>query len=184
MAKIESFYTTTRKGLPAKVETPQDHDAQELLDVSREMVRHSPYFLTDISEFAYTLEQEKMILDSHLSHPHELAIQARVDGRIAGVLTFRNGFRKKVSHHGEIGMGVAPGFFRQGIGQLLLDVFLDWAKADSQIEQIRLQVFESNTPAVQLYLNSGFEIEGRQIKGIKFNDGTYDDVLCMVKMIK
>ena len=47
------------------------------------------------------------------------------------------------------------------------------------MESIRLQVHARNTGAQHLYLKMGFIEEGRERRGVKFLDGTYDDVISM-----
>ncbi|WP_409513980.1 GNAT family N-acetyltransferase [Variovorax sp. MHTC-1] len=47
-------------------------------------------------------------------------------------------------HRCLLGMGVHREWRRSGIGQRLLDVAIEWAKADQQLEWIDLQIVDCN----------------------------------------
>ncbi len=81
------------------------------------------------------------------------------------------------THCGRLGMGVRREYRRKGIGKKLLDATLNKARAKG-LERIELEVYASNLPAIELYKQSGFSIEGVKKKGRKL-DGAYDDVVCM-----
>jgi ribosomal-protein-alanine N-acetyltransferase len=56
---------------------------------------------------------------------------------------------------------VPPETRRQGVGHLLVDTILAWAR-DLGASEIRLEVRESNAPALRLYEACGFVVEGRR----------------------
>jgi len=63
-------------------------------------------------------------------------------------------------HRCLLGMGVHREWRRSSIGQRLLDVAIEWAKADPQMEWIDLQVIASNGAAVRIYERAGFTETG------------------------
>jgi ribosomal protein S18 acetylase RimI-like enzyme len=81
------------------------------------------------------------------------------------------------THCGHLGMGVQKDYRRKGIGRKLLLTTINKAKIYG-LERIELDVYDSNKPAVNLYKEMGFIIEGIKKKGRKL-DGKYDDVLYM-----
>lgn len=181
MARIQATQVKTHRGLQVLIDHPEIKDAEELLKISQLVVDINPYMLSETPEFTYTVEQERAIINAYLTHPSEFLIVARVDGKIIGMLSFRVGFRRKISHHGEIGMAVHPDFLNLGVGQVLLNSVIQWATDHPYLEQIRLQVFKRNQVAINLYEKNHFEVEGVQVGGVKYLDGTYDDVICMVR---
>jgi RimJ/RimL family protein N-acetyltransferase len=92
--------------------------------------------------------------------------------------------KKKNSHTGEFGVSVHPNMQRQGIGKLLIESLLAWAKENVRIEKVYLNVFATNTHAVKLYERLGFREEGRHIKAVKQLNGEYVDVLQMYTLTK
>jgi RimJ/RimL family protein N-acetyltransferase len=59
----------------------------------------------------------------------------------------------------DLGLMVAAGHRRRGIGRSLLEQAVEWARS-SQIEKLELHVFPHNEPAIKLYEQFGFEREG------------------------
>ena len=81
------------------------------------------------------------------------------------------------THCGSLGMGVRADFRRLGIGARLLERTIAAAR-EIGIERVELEVFASNVPAVRLYEQAGFVVEGVKKKGRKL-DGEYDDLVQM-----
>ncbi|HEY3092734.1 MAG TPA: GNAT family N-acetyltransferase [Vicinamibacterales bacterium] len=83
------------------------------------------------------------------------------------------GFR----HGGRLGMGIAREFRGNGIGRRLLDAAVRGAR-DAGLSRVELEVFSSNTSAINLYERYGFVREGVHRKG-RIIDGRVEDVLMM-----
>ena len=78
-------------------------------------------------------------------------------------------------------MGVLKEYRNQGLGSQLLEKTLAHAKTNG-LEKVELEVYESNTAAVNLYIKFGFEVEGKRIKSRKL-DGCYDNIIQMGKFL-
>jgi RimJ/RimL family protein N-acetyltransferase len=106
---------------------------------------------------------------------HLIAVDA--SGEVVGwcdVVRFQlEGFR----HVGRLGMGLVPRARGTGLGRRLVEETLKSAR-DRGIQRVQLDVFASNTRAIKLYQNLGFEAEGRQRRARKL-DGEYDDLVLM-----
>jgi ribosomal protein S18 acetylase RimI-like enzyme len=85
------------------------------------------------------------------------------------------------THVGILGMGVLKEFRRQGIGTRLMERTISEAK-ERGLERIELEVYASNTPAINLYEKWGFVCEGVKKKARKL-DGVYDDIIVMAFFI-
>jgi len=72
---------------------------------------------------------------------------------------------------------VAESSRRRGIGRLLLEQALDWART-SDIRKIELHVFPWNEPAIGLYESFGFVREGYR-RAHYARAGTYVDAILM-----
>ena len=65
-----------------------------------------------------------------------------------------------------------------GIGRVLMEACMQWAKFNPSIEKLGLSVFTTNARAIHLYEEMGFKEEGRRAREYKMRDGSYrDDVL-------
>lgn len=78
---------------------------------------------------------------------------AEVDRQIAGTVSIGPGDRDSIA--AVTAMWVDPRFRRSGLGALLLDTVLDWARAQG-VREVRLWVTEVNTSAQRLYERNGF----------------------------
>ncbi len=89
-----------------------------------------------------------------------LMVVAEVDDEIVGMLTLgRYGEVEKTRHIRNLGMGVAKEFRGIGVGRVLVDYAVKWAKRKG-VEKIVLSVFSTNRKAIRLYEKFGFEHEG------------------------
>lgn len=78
-------------------------------------------------------------------------------------------------HRVQLGMGVHPGYRRQGIGRALLRTTVAWCKAEPSVVWIDLGVFGGNDAARALYDDEGFEVIGLtrdrfRVDGISIDD--------------
>ncbi len=106
--------------------------------------------------------------------PHFLALEgSSVVGWIDIALDWKTAF----SHKGTLGMGVIQEYRRKGVGTRLMARAIKRAK-EIGLEKIELEVFESNTGAIELYRKFGFREEGRKMRGSKI-DGRYENNLLM-----
>ena len=117
-------------------------------------------------------------------NPIEVLILAIFDGKIVGNIDFHAGNRRRIAHVGEFGMGMLPEFRNKGLGSLLLESMIEWAKQTAQLEKINLHVIDSNAQAIGLYRKFGFKEEGRRPRQFKYSDGNYADDVLMSKLIK
>jgi RimJ/RimL family protein N-acetyltransferase len=80
-------------------------------------------------------------------------------------------------HVGRLGMGLLPAYRGQGLGKGLLREALSRAFG-AGLSRVELEVFASNVPAVRLYAQERFVLEGRKRRG-RILDGVEDDILVM-----
>ncbi|QDK37621.1 GNAT family N-acetyltransferase [Bdellovibrio sp. NC01] len=173
----------TKNGNDVLIGTPSISDSAELLAVAKRIMTESKHLLTQGDEFQFTVEMQEKRIRDFTDHPDGLLLVAKIDGKIVGMTDFKVGGRRRIAHHGMLGLSFVPEYTGKGLGRLLMNELISWAQANPRVEALRLEVHSKNTPAVTLYEKLGFKIEGRQIKGIKFDDDSYDDVLTMVLFV-
>lgn len=103
---------------------------------------------------------------------------AVMDGSVVGTLDLqRISGSPKTDHVRELGMGVMKEYRSSGIGTALMDYAITWSRGHG-IEKIVLDVFSTNTAALEFYRKSGFEVEGVGKKTAKIA-GKYVDLIRM-----
>lgn len=80
----------------------------------------------------------------------------------------------------ELGMLVAPGGRRRGVGTALLLACIEWARAAGATEVV-LHVFPHNHAALALYRKHGFEERARILRAYGRKSGERWDVIRMVR---
>ncbi|MEO7804606.1 MAG: GNAT family N-acetyltransferase, partial [Actinomycetota bacterium] len=80
-------------------------------------------------------------------------------------------------HTAELGMSVAATHRRLGVGTVLIEGAVDWARA-FDVEKLCLQVFPHNERARALYRKVGFVEEGLRTRHAKLSYG-YEDLIQM-----
>ena len=101
---------------------------------------------------------------------------AEADGRIVGRLSLARDTHPASPHVADLGLMVAAGHRRHGIGTALLDQAVAWAR-ENGIEKLELHVFPHNEPAIKLYERFGFEHEGLRRGHYRRGDALVDAML-------
>jgi hypothetical protein len=114
-----------------------------------------------------------------LKNPDDATFVCEKDDQIIGVLTLQRGFHRKNRHTANLGIAIKKGHRHKGIGTKLMQKSFEWCKQNG-IKKLNLEVFSSNTNAIELYKKLGFEEEGRR-KDQFFMEGTYVDDVFMTK---
>ena len=88
-----------------------------------------------------------------------------------------------MKHVIECGLGVISDFQDLGLGGYLLDTGMEVARDILHAERIELDVVVENYPAIRLYHERGFKVEGKMEMRWK-RDGAYYDVYKMGRLLE
>jgi RimJ/RimL family protein N-acetyltransferase len=169
----------TKDGKPFTIRKPSPDSAEDIINYSKLLFASTDQVLTVPEEYSMTIDSEKKWIENINHNPNALLLISEMNSTMTGLLFFIPNIKKKISHTGEFGVSVHPNYQGQGIGRCLTEALIKWARDNRQIEKVILQVFSTNTTAINLYKKIGFIEEGRHVKAIKQLDGTYVDVLQM-----
>jgi RimJ/RimL family protein N-acetyltransferase len=149
-------------------------DARSVLDYIHQVSGESDFLTFGPGELELTEQQEKDFLEKSVKTKNCLFILGPVNGKIASVLNFSGGQRKRIEHCGEFGITVQKQHWGMGIGSLMVDTLIAWAKNTEIIKKMNLRVRTDNEKAILLYEQKGFVKEGIVRKEI-FIDGIFYD---------
>lgn len=149
-------------------------DARAVLDYIKGISGESDYLSFGPGEFELSVPEEEEYLRKCRDSDNQLYLLGLIDDMVVSTLTFSAGRRPRVRHSGEFGMSVRKRCWGFGIGSLMLDTLIDWAKDTGIIKKINLRVRTDNQRAIQLYEGKGFVREGT-IRMEMFLDGKYYD---------
>jgi RimJ/RimL family protein N-acetyltransferase len=178
---FDSYYTNNGKTVTVREATILD--AERMLVAATKALVDAPYMLSTAEDTQkLTLEDMEKVLSMIVKNPNYVQFIAEVDGSLVGAIDFRNGDKEKISHQGAFGMTVLPEYRNYGIGRALLETLINWAKNNSKIEKVCLEVMEDNIGAIKLYKTMGFVEEGRKTKGVKI-ENSYQDLILMALFV-
>jgi ribosomal protein S18 acetylase RimI-like enzyme len=101
-----------------------------------------------------------------------LALDGR--GTIAGHIDLRGRPEPAARHRAMLGMGVHRAYRRHGLGTRLVDTAIDWARRETGLKWIDLEVLSENQPAVGLYVRSGFTMTARIADMLQIDGASHD----------
>jgi RimJ/RimL family protein N-acetyltransferase len=161
------------EGILIREALPSDTD--ELIAFVNALADEAGIFIALSSgEFKLTPDEERKFLEECASSKNSIFLVAEFAGEIIGNLNCHGGSRTATSHSATLGMSVSKEWRNRGVGSLLLEHAIQWAKGTSILSRIELNVFTENTVAIHLYSKYGFQIEGTRRKSL-FRDGKYHD---------
>jgi RimJ/RimL family protein N-acetyltransferase len=150
-------------------------DAADLVALASEVGREpGDYLLT--TDTWRSVSDERRYLRAVRRHA-DAAVFVALDGdEIVGRLSVARDPHPASAHVADIGLIVAASHRRRGIGRLLLDTAVAWARG-SGIRKLELHVFPWNDPAIRLYERFGFVREGHRRAHYRRDDADVDALL-------
>lgn len=149
-------------------------EAEELLEFLKIVGGETDNLTFGSEGLPVSLEQEKDFLASLEDSTSSVMFIARKDGKIVGNARFDSMTRERLKHRGDIGISVVSAEWGQGIGSMLLEAVIHFAKNTAHVEIISLEVKSDNLRAIKLYKKFGFQKIGH-FKGFLKINGKYTD---------
>lgn len=123
-----------------------------------------------------SVADERRYLRTVQRHPDAAVFVAEEEGEVAGRLSLTRDPHPASRHVADLGLMVAAGHRRRGIGTALLREAVVWART-ARIRKLELHVFPWNEPALRLYESFGFQREGYRRRHYLRGDEEVDAVL-------
>lgn len=104
---------------------------------------------------------------------------AEQNGRLVGHAFLNPLPLKSLAHVAALSIGVHLEWQDKGIGQMLIRQLIEWARENSNLEKIELNVRASSERALALYRKMEFIEERRLKKRVKISESNYIDDIIM-----
>lgn len=180
---IEQRRIILRDGRECVLRSPGPEDAGGILELMAQSSGETPFLSRYPEERLADVEQEEQFLSRMAADERDTMICALVDGRIVGNAGVNClSLRMKYRHRAVFGITVLKEYWGLGIGSVLLQE-AEGAAVRAGFEQIELEVAEGNARAAGMYEKAGFAGCGKWPRAFRFKDGSYMDLILMVKML-
>jgi RimJ/RimL family protein N-acetyltransferase len=123
-----------------------------------------------------TVSEERRYLKAIRRHAYAAVFVADVDEHIVGRLSIGRDAHPASEHVADVGLMVAAGFRRRGIGRALMEAAEAWGR-EHGVRKIELHVFPHNQAALALYEGLGYRRVGCRRGHFRRSDGFVDAIL-------
>lgn len=158
-------------------------DAAELLAVSRKIGAETDLLVMDQAGLDLPPELLAEGLDHLYNSRNNLLLVALLDDQIVGTASVKAEDSFRVEHIGEVGIAILREYWGFGLGSIMLEEVIYWAKESSLIRRLELAVQTRNERAIRLYRKFGFTEEAVMPRGAKTDAGEFLDAYLMSLMI-
>ena len=133
-------------------------DANALIEYTKIIGGESDNLTYGSEGMPIALEQEKAFLDRMKEDEHSVFYCAWQDSVLVGTANL-SGMPRRMSHRAELGISVLKNYWNNGIGSMLMQKIIDYAK-QHDIEIINLEVRSDNLAAIHIYEKYGYKKTG------------------------
>jgi putative acetyltransferase len=161
-----------------RIRPAEPSDAEQLTRLADAVSAEPEGWLISVAGEWRSAGDERRFLKALRRYPHAAVFVAEADdGTVVGRLSVGRDPHPASTHVADVGLMVAAGARRQGVGKALLRAAVDWARP-AGVRKLELHVFPWNEAAIKLYEGFGFEREGYR-KGHYKRGGEYVDAILM-----
>jgi RimJ/RimL family protein N-acetyltransferase len=157
---------------------PVTSDAEKMVEYLNIVGGESDNLLFGKGEFRLTVEQEMEYIKSISDSANTLMLLGIIDKNIVSVAQISSSNRKRIAHNSEISISVKKEYWRNGIGTIIMNELISFAKDHDTIRNISLGVKTNNHNAIKLYEKFGFIKVGVHKNFFNIN-GVFEDEILM-----
>jgi RimJ/RimL family protein N-acetyltransferase len=159
-----------------RIREAEPADAAALVALARAISGEPERWLLSSSEWRAPAAERRYLRAVRRS-PHAAVFVAEAPEGLVARLSVARDPHPASYHVADLGLMVAAGHRRRGIGRALLRRAVEWAR-ESDVTKLELHVFPDNEPAIALYESFGFVREGYRRRHYR-RDGEYVDAVLM-----
>jgi RimJ/RimL family protein N-acetyltransferase len=166
-----------------RIRHAEPSDAEQLTRLAAAVSAEPEGWLISVAGEWRSAGDERRYLKALRRYPHAAVFVAEdEDGTLVGRLSVGRDPHPASTHVADVGLMVALGARRQGVGKALLEAAVDWAR-EAGVQKLELHVFPWNDAAIALYDAFGFEREGYRKRHYR-RGGEYVDAILMAYAVE
>lgn len=158
----------------------QPSDAKSLLMLMRKISQQTDFIITDTEQM--TTENQRRLIEQYLHQARCAMVVVECDGQFVGMGNLVADRHPRLAHIAEIGISLIEEYWGYGIGTMLAETIIDYARRHG-VEVIHLEVVSNNERAVRLYERLGFQTVGTLHHRLCRDSNNYYDTLIMERLL-
>ena len=158
-------------------------DASEVIALLDQIGQESSFTSLDENGLSISESEMQIFIDKQAQSENQITLLAFLNDELAGIINVTADQRPRVRHIGDIFLGIKKTFWGSGLGSILMEEAIEWAKTSGVIRRLQLTVQKRNLAAIHLYEKMGFITEGLQERGACIERGEFLDVYLMGQLI-
>ena len=139
-----------------KVGKAVPEDAEKILAYSKIIGGETDNLTYGPEGISATVEQEKEFISSLADSKRRILFVAKYGDEVVGVADFSSVEHPRIGHRGSIGISVRKDMWGKGVGSMLMEHIIDFAKNVAKVDIVALQVRSDNESAIHLFEKFGF----------------------------
>jgi RimJ/RimL family protein N-acetyltransferase len=163
------------------VRSAKPEDAIHTLEIQLDIIKENIYTPYSDEELERSERTEIAIINRFLRPINSMMLVIEdYKGTILATAQVEHHPLKKLNHIATVNFVFVKKKFRgRGIGTALMSFIIDWTNQNLAIEKLKAELFSTTKPAIRLFMNGGFVMEGRGRFDLKLSSGEYVDSLMM-----
>ncbi|MFE1245883.1 GNAT family N-acetyltransferase [Fictibacillus sp. NPDC058756] len=153
-------------------------DAQNMIDFYNAVGGETDFLSFGANEFKRDLREYEDYITATSNEQNSIMLLALIDSEIISIATINSSQKERTKHVGTLGIVVSKTYTGLGLGKILMNGLIEWAKQNGVTKKISLVTNETNTVAIELYKKLGFEVEGL-LKKDNFINGNFNNTIIM-----
>lgn len=169
-------------GAELTLRSPSPAEAGELLDYLDAVRRESDGILFSPEDPLMSEQGERDWVRDHRADPRAVLLAAVAGDEFVALCGVHPTRFARQRHTAGVGISVRSAWCGRGLGTRLMRELIGWAETNTELEQLTLNVFETNPRARALYRKVGFVEDGRLPRRVKI-DGAYVGIVEMSRWL-
>ncbi len=167
-----------KNGLELIIEKATRDDAQAVIDYFNIIGGESDNLPFGAEGTSVTLQEEIEYIETDNGSKTSVFMLGKINGEIVCSASLTSPSRMRFRHVTSLGIAIKKAYWAMGIGTVLMQMLIDFAKENGITEVIKLDVNADNKYAIHLYEKFGFKQYGYFEKEVKIGE-TYQDTVLM-----
>ncbi|MFD0770437.1 GNAT family N-acetyltransferase [Bacillus sp. CGMCC 1.60114] len=171
-----------RNGKEVIIREALQKDAQFIIDFYNIVGGETDFLSFGKNEFSMSLHDYEKFIESTRTDNSSIILLATTDDEIISIASISSSPKARTRHVGTLGIVISEEQCGFGLGRILMDELIEWARLNGTTKKIHLVTREDNAGAIELYKKVGFKEEGLLQQDTYIN-GVYYNTLIMGLML-